>query len=103
MKIQINAGDVQSSDAIREKITSEVEGAMKHFADRVTRVEVHLRDDNAGKAGSNDKRCTMEARIANHQPVAVDDSSDDLYQSIAESARKLGVVVQKHFDRLTEH
>ena len=100
MILQINASDVQSSDALRSHVTQAVEGALRHLADRVTRVEVHLRDDNAGKSSAFDKRVTMEARLAGHQPLVVEHATDDLYKSISEAAGKLGRAVQTKFDRL---
>ncbi|MEM6459079.1 MAG: HPF/RaiA family ribosome-associated protein [Planctomycetota bacterium] len=100
MKVQINAGDIQSSPALLERAEDAVLAALRHVTDRVTRVEVHLRDDNANKSAADDKRCTMEARIAGQQPIAVDHSSDDLYRSISEAAGKLGRAVNTRLDKL---
>ncbi len=44
---------------INEKINTELE----RFASHLTRVEVHLTDENGSKSGLNDKKCLMEARI----------------------------------------
>jgi hypothetical protein len=41
--------------------------ALRRFASQITRVEVHVADVNAGKQGSADKRCMMEARPAGRQ------------------------------------
>ena len=38
----------------------------ERFSAHITRVEVHLGDENAGKRGSDDKRCMMEARLEGH-------------------------------------
>jgi ribosomal subunit interface protein len=101
MQILVNPGDVKSSTAIEQHVLDEVDGALKHFADRITRVEVHLRDLNAHKSGV-DKRCTMEARIAGLQPIAVDNDSNDLYQAIKGAAGKLERAVRNKVERLNE-
>jgi ribosome-associated translation inhibitor RaiA len=100
MLIQVNFGDVERSDAIdqfaRDKVTKE----LGHLTDKLTRVEVHLRDDNsAGKSSSNDKRCTMEARPAGRKPLTVEHAGDDLYKVITETAGKLSRAVKKNVDR----
>ncbi|MEM7625587.1 MAG: HPF/RaiA family ribosome-associated protein [Planctomycetota bacterium] len=100
MIVQINAGDIQSSDALRDHAQDTVEAALKHVADKVTRVEIHLRDDNASKSAANDKRVTMEGRIAGQQPLVVDHATDDLYKSIAEAASKLGRAINTRLQRI---
>ena len=99
MLIQINYGSVQHSDSLDEHVKKHVNDDLKYLADRVTRVEVHLHDDNAHKTGGNDCRCNLEARIAGHQPIAVDDTSDNLYKSITTASHKLGRAVKHHVDK----
>lgn len=36
----------------------------------ISRVEVHLSDEDGKKGGQNDKRCMMEARLDGRQPAA---------------------------------
>jgi len=100
MIVQINAGDVESSDALRHHVHDAVEDALKHVAEKVTRVEVHLRDDNASKSAADDKRVTMEARIAGQPPLVVEHATDDLYKSITETASKLGRAVSTKLEKL---
>ena len=100
MLIQVNAADIESSDALVAHAREQVESSLKHVTDRVTRVEVHLHDDNSDKSASDDKRCVMEARIAGQQPLAVDQASDDLYKSISDAANKLGRAVTHKLEKL---
>lgn len=102
MQIQINAGDVQHSDAIDEWIEEEVRNAMELFENQVTRVEVHLRNLNGPKHGV-DKRCTMEARLAGLDPLAVEADSADLYQAVHLAAGKLARAVKHKVERRKEH
>ena len=63
MQIQLNTDNhLVGSDDLALQLEAEVRTAPVRFADRITRVEVHLNDLNSDKAGSADKRCMMEAR-----------------------------------------
>jgi len=95
MIIQLNTADFQSTDAIQEHVEKEITHALQHFADRVTRVEVHLHDENARKSGPTDKRCTMEARLAGKQPLAVEHATDDMYNAVTETAAKLARAIKR--------
>jgi ribosome-associated translation inhibitor RaiA len=101
MIVQVNFGDVDSSPALETHACDAIDSALRHHADQVTRVEAHLRDDNSSKSAADDKRCTLEARIAGQPPLAVDSSSDDLYKSITEAAGKLGRAVKNKLERLS--
>jgi len=103
MLIQINYGDVERSDAIDQFVQDKVTSQLGHLADKITRVEVHLRDDNSSaKSSHNDKRCTMEARPAGRKPFVVEHAGDDLYSVITETAGKLSRAVKKNFDRAAQ-
>lgn len=102
MLIQVNAGEFHSTPAIIAHVEAEVEKAMKVYRGRVTRVEVHLHDDNGPKSGV-DKRCLMEARPASHQPIAVENSSTDMYEAIVGAAGKLERAVRKVIEKEREY
>ncbi len=90
MKIQVNTDThIDGHEAVAEDVRATVISALNHHARIVTRVEVHLSDQNGGKTGSNDKRCMMEARLEGHEPIAVTDDSDSLALAIAGAAGKL--------------
>ena len=98
MKIQINFGDVPRSDAVTEHVENVVNRELKRFGERITRVEVHLRDDNAKKSGPNDKRCVIEARPAGKDPVKTEAKDDDLYRAVKRAAEKLRRALQKRLE-----
>ena len=102
MQTQINFGDVDSSDALSQRVHEQVDKALAHVHRSVTRVEVHLRDDNAGKHGNQDKRVVMEARPEGHQPITVDAKGEDMYKVIDDAAAKLGRALKSHLERIAE-
>jgi ribosome-associated translation inhibitor RaiA len=88
--------NIAGSDQLTEDVEAIVTGALGRFRERVTRVEVHLADENSrAKAGQKDKRCTMEARLAGLQPIVVSEQAPSLRQVIDGAASKL----QKALDR----
>ena len=66
----------------------------------LTRVEVHLSDENGGKSGPKDKRCKMEARPKGHQPILVSHDADSLTQAVEGAAEKLEHALEHLFGKL---
>ena len=103
MLIQVNYSDVIKTDAIQRFVEEKLAHELEYVADQVTRVEVHLHDDKAGRHGDHDKRCVMEARPTGLHPVAVEYASANLNHSITEAIHKLGRLVKKTLDRRHDH
>ena len=56
MQIQINTDHhIEGHEALVAWATGEVKTALSRHSDHVTRVEVHLSDENGHKSGPNDK------------------------------------------------
>lgn len=102
MKIEISTQAIKSSEAINEHVEKQIEHAIGRFGDRITRVEVHLGDQNAHKTGPQDKRVMMEARPAGFDPIAVEAHGEDLYAVVSDAAGKLGRAVTRRFEKLSE-
>ena len=103
MKIKINTDDnIKGSAALEQQTEVVVKSALGHLAKHVTRVEVHLSDENGKKAGGRDKRCMMEARLEGRQPIAVTDESESLDGAIAGAADELERSLDHTLDRLTD-
>jgi ribosomal subunit interface protein len=101
MQIQINFGNMASSDALWDYITGEVETTLERHKDRITRVEVHVQDRNAQKGGV-DKRVMMEARPAGLDPIAVEEQADDVYRAVRSAAEKLATALGRRFEKLAD-
>ncbi len=100
MQIQYNFANVDQSDALERHVEEQLEGAIGRFADRLTRVEVHISDENSpSKHGSADKRCLLEARPAGLKPVTVEERSDDLYAAVKGAVGKLERVLEKRLEK----
>ncbi len=91
MQIQVNTGKgVNGTESLEQRVQDMVAGALDHFADRITRIEVHLTDENStDKSGPADKRCLLEARLTGLQPIAVTHQADSMQLAIDGAADKL--------------
>lgn len=90
MKIQINTDNhIEGREELGEQAEATVKSTLGHLAGHITRVEVHLSDENSGKGGAHDKRCMMEARLKNHEPIAVTDDAETIAQALDGAAGKL--------------
>lgn len=101
MAIRINPGNLRSSAAIAAWTERKVRAALRRFAARITRVEVHFADLNGPKEGKTDLRCAMEARFNGRKPLAVEHRAEDLYSAIDGAARRLRTAMTRAVDRVS--
>jgi ribosome-associated translation inhibitor RaiA len=80
-----------------------VEHALSRFSDRLTRVEVHLSDENGPKSGPDAKRCMMEARLRGRQPITVTHRAETLGQAIDGAVDRLQRLLDSAIERLRAH
>ncbi|MCB1166570.1 MAG: HPF/RaiA family ribosome-associated protein [Leptospiraceae bacterium] len=101
MHVEINTDNhIEGKEGLLTHVEDVVRKSMSHFSGQVTRVEVFLKDENAAKAGPQDKKCTMEARISSHQPLAVSYEADNLHTAIDGAADKLKRAVEHTLGKL---
>jgi len=104
MQIQVNTSNgVDGKEALERWADDELRQQLRRFADDVTRVEVHLSDENHEKAGEGDKCCVMEARLAHHQPLAVTHHAAGLDEAFRGAADKLARLLDSTLGRLHNH
>jgi len=94
---------VIGSDALMHQLGENVEARLARFGGRITRVEVHLADENGAKTGPADKRCTLEARPAGQDPVAVTSHASTVQEATSEALRRLEQRLERRFGRLDSH
>ena len=77
MTVQINTDrTIEWDQRHNDHFSSLIKEELDRFSEHITRVEVHLSDENGSKKGVNDIRCLMEVRIEGKKPIAVSDQSD---------------------------
>lgn len=101
MKILLNTDhNVQGSAAFSTRIQTDLEVALTRFEDRLTRLEVHLGDESAGRTTGDDFRCLIEARPAGADPVTVTHHAGNLDEAVNGATDKLVSLLSSKFDRL---
>ena len=101
MQIQINTDhNIEGHEALAAQVSGVVANALRRNSDHLTRVEVHLSDEDSDKGGQNEKRCVMEARLEGRQPVAVTHQAETLDQAVNGAAEKLARLIESTLSRL---
>jgi len=101
MQIQINTDkNIEGSEQLTQEVEATVETTLGRFSEQLTRIEVHLSDENGNKSRGDDKKCVMEARPAGMQPVAVTHVAATLDQAVDGAAGKLEHLLDSTFSRL---
>lgn len=99
--VQVNTDhNVHGSESLHHHIQSTVEAALSRFGHRLTRVEVHISDDNGSRTRGDDKRCLMEARPAGLQPVVVSQVSATVYEAVDGAVEKMEKLLDSTFAKL---
>ncbi|WP_206930972.1 ribosomal subunit interface protein [Roseococcus thiosulfatophilus] len=103
MQIQVNTDyNIAGRETLVARVQEDVEQGLSRFAQQVTRIEVHLSDENAAKPGDNDKRCLMEARPSGQKPVAVTHMAATLPEAWAGAIKKLRALLDTQLGKLNE-
>jgi len=91
MQIQINTDkNISGHEALAQSVKDVLMSVLSRFSDQITRIEVHLSDDNsAANSGITDKRCLLEVRLAGQQPIAVSEQAQTVEQAVTGAAHKM--------------
>ncbi|MFC2092655.1 HPF/RaiA family ribosome-associated protein [Bacteroidota bacterium] len=90
MKIQFNTdSNITESKELRDSLIALISEGLSRFSEHITRLEVHLSDENSHKDGMNDKRCMIEGRLEGKQPIAVTNQANTLEQAVTGAVDKL--------------
>jgi hypothetical protein len=104
MEILINTDStVETGSELAAMVDARVRSALERYQDRLTRIEVHLSDEDGQKSGSGtDKRCLLEARPSGLDPVVVTGVGDTLERACAEASRKMQSLLATTFGRIDD-
>jgi len=101
MQINVNTDKtIEHHTGLDDHVNKVVQAALQRFGEHISRVEVHLSENNVKKSADGDIRCMMEARVNGYQPIAVSDHNATLHQSISGAADKLQRALDSALGRL---
>lgn len=104
MQIQFNIDNsIEGHERIENYFAPILKDALKRYEDKITRLEVHLADENGEKSTPDDKRCLLEARVANLKPIAVTNHADTVEKAIKGATDKLKNALEHSFGKLQSH
>ncbi|MDO8906749.1 HPF/RaiA family ribosome-associated protein [Hydrogenophaga sp.] len=90
MQVQVNTDDhIHGGESLAKWVNDEAISRLSRFRDHITRVEVFMTDLDGSKSGVKDKRCRLEARVANRQPVNVTADADKMAAAFVDAVDKL--------------
>jgi hypothetical protein len=100
MQIQINTDhNLTVHDSEAGQLRSIVEGSLGRFASHITRVEMHLSDENASRRSADDKRCLLEARPEGRNPIAVSHQASTLLLAVEGASEKMARAIDSDIGR----
>ena len=104
MQIQVNTDNfIHGDERVIEVAEMAVTHDLGHFEDKLTRVEVHLKDQNADKHGPQHIRCTMEARPRGLSPMSAHHDAADIQAALKGAAHKLRQRLNADFAKRDPH
>lgn len=104
MKIQINTDKTVNGDEKHQLFfTSQIAEELERYESHITRIEVHISDENGKKEGLNDIRCLLEARLEGRQPIAVSCQDDTIELAVSGAIDKLKTTLDTILERTANH
>lgn len=104
MQIQINSNkSVDTGESFERWANAELNESFSRYKDEITRIEVHMSDENGEKVSPDHKRCMMEARLANREPVAVNHHASNQDEAFRGASEKLKRVLEHTLGKLRNH
>ncbi len=104
MKIQFNTDKTINGDERQQHyFTSLIDEELQKYQSHITRIEVHLSDENGKKEGISDIQCLLEARLEGRQPMAVSHQDDTVELAVSGALEKLKNALETILGRIQNH
>ncbi|WP_411885598.1 HPF/RaiA family ribosome-associated protein [Polaromonas sp. YR568] len=104
MQIQVNSKHtMHTGESFERWASGELHESLSRFKGDITRIEVHMSDENGDKASPDQKRCVMEARLAHHDPLAVNHQAPNQDLAFRGASDKLKRVLDHTLGKLRDH
>lgn len=101
MIIQINTDrNIEGSTRLEDYVKETLHSKLERFSDKITRIEVHLSDQNGDKPGQDDNQCRIEARLEAMRPLMVVERAADIDSAINGAVNKMRTVLDTQLDKL---
>lgn len=90
MQIYVHTDNTIDGDSdLTTYVEGQVAAATSRFSGDITRIDVHLSDESAGRSTGADLRCMLEVRPAGQAPVTVTDDAHTVGQALQGALHRL--------------
>lgn len=104
MEVKVNTDShITGSETMSEKYSEELKKKLTRFSEYLTSAAVFFADENRGKSGTDDKKCTIEVRPKNLGPEAVSHNADTLEHAFNGALDKIKKVLDSRIGKLQQH
>ena len=95
MQIQVNTDEnIKGGEDLSARIVAGIHSRLDRFSEHITRIEVHLSDQDGKKSSGSDKRCLIEARLEGRQPEVASEQASTLDGAFSGAIKKLQHVLE---------
>ncbi len=85
------------------KLSSVISRELNHFGELLTRVELHLADENAQRKTKEDKKCTIEAKLKGKHPIAATNHAGTYDHAVTGAILKLKASLNTIVGKMQNH
>ena len=101
MQIQINTDEnILGGEDLSARVSAEIHTRLDRYSQHITRIEVHLSDQDADKSGGSDKLCLVEAQLEGRQPEVASHQASTLEAAYSGAAKKLQRALKRTLGKL---
>lgn len=97
------AHNVKANEELKAPLIAILEEKLNAFNDKITRLEVHLSDEDGDKDGQDDKRCLLEAHVEGMPHAVVKNYANSYEQAVEGADEKLKASLITILGRLGNH
>lgn len=102
MQILVNTDNaIEGSEGLVERTKAIAREGLARFADRITRVELHLSGTNAERGGA-DKRCVVKVRPKGLDPIVTSDQAETVDKVVLSAIHKMVHLLDTTFGKLSD-
>ncbi len=102
MRIQVNYDkNIHGTEKFETFVSEKIHRSLKRFAGKITRLEIHLSDQNAHKVSHDDLQCKIEARIKDIHPIVVTGKSNTKEKALNDAISKMKAALDSVTGKLT--
>jgi ribosome-associated translation inhibitor RaiA len=100
MLVQINTDrNIEGTTEMISHLTELLNERLGRFEEYITRMEVHLSDENSKKEAGDDKKCVLEVRLKGKDPVVLTTIEATVHKSVKIAADKMFLTLEKQLQK----